>query len=78
MNVIRSKYFYQISHFISGSPENMQKVDENFLRQIEEIAGIQEEDVYSWRFDVYSQYLQGRCQLVDERMGHVLADIGQV
>ena len=78
MNSTRSKYFYQIFHFIAGHPENLNNVNEAFLRQLEEEAGIQEKDVYCWRHMVYSDYIKGLCSNLDEKMGHILRDRGCV
>ena len=78
MNLIRSKYFYQIGHYCAGLPENLAKVDEGFLRQLEEQAGIQEREVECWRRMIYNQYLDGECAVVDAKMGHILCDRGSV
>ena len=78
MNIIRSKYFHQIGHFCAGYPENLEKVDEFFLRELEESVGIQEREVGHWRKLVFQDFLDGKCERVDARMGYVLAGCGEL
>ena len=78
MNALRSQYIYQVGHFVAGQPENLTKVDEEFLRGLESKAGIPEQHVIKWRRRVYQEFLDGCTFMLDSRMGYLLSDLGQL
>lgn len=73
MNDLRSKYLWQVGHYVST---NIEDVDERFLRTLEEYAGIKEEDVAYWRHAIHKEFLDGHSRTLDKRMGYILADVG--
>ncbi len=76
MNDLRSKYFWQVGHFVSGHPDNLEKVNEEFLRTLEERAGIAEDEVVFWRYTIHREFLDGKSDTLDKRMGYILMDVG--
>lgn len=77
MNDLRAKYIWQVGHYVSGHRDNMENVDEKFLRELEERAGIKEDDVIFWRYSIHREFLDGYTTSMDKRMGYILFGIGE-